>query len=233
MSIMASSWYHAFEAQMSWEVVGVVVALLALAYLIGRKAVQFVTVKKACEIKGDFVAPKKAPHYEPVKEDEVARRIDKKYEKVAGRRVLKPNSTVMVIHSSTFDNVIACVFAAIFIYVFATEHLFGLIQFFINHLGANDGAAWGDILAFGTLSVLFACFYGLVYHLVRLGQVHTVAMKSENYLDSGFKPMFFEKESVGYIVKLVAWSFEQKRTKKQAAKIKAEKDNVIKFPEIA
>ena len=40
VSEMASSWYHAFEAQMSWEVVGLVIALLALAYLIGRKAVQ-------------------------------------------------------------------------------------------------------------------------------------------------------------------------------------------------
>ena len=231
---MASSWYHAFEAQMSWEVVGVVVALLALAYLIGRKAVQFVTIKKACEIQGDFVAPKNAPQYEPAKEEEVMNRIDKKYQKIIQRRVLKANSTVMVLHSTTFDNVISGAFAAIFIYVFATEHLFGLIQFFINHLAANEGAAWGDICAFGTLSVLFACFYGLVYHLVRLGQVHTVTAKSESYLDEGFRPMFFEKESIGYAIRLVAWCIERKRAKKQAAKAKAEhKDNVIKFPETA
>ena len=233
---MASSWYHAFEAQMSWEVVGLVIALLALAYLIGRKAVQYVTVKKAREIKGEFVAPQKAPHYNPAKEIEVERRIRDKHEKIASRRMLKENSTVMVLHSSTFDNVIAGTFAFIFIYVFAKEHLFGLIQFFINHLGANDGAAWGDIFAFGTLGVLFAAFYGVVYHVVRVGQMHTVAMKSESYLNAGYMPLFFEKESLGYVIKLVAWCIERKHQKKQAAKAKAEaakKSNIINFPEIA
>lgn len=233
---MASSWYHAFEAHMSWEVVGVVIALLALAYLIGRKAVQYVTVRKACEIRGDFVAPKRAPQYEPTKENEVERRINGKYEKIVGRRTLKENSTVIVLHSSTFDNLIAGTFAFVFIYVFAKEHLFGLIQFFINHLAANDGAAWGDIFAFGTLSVLFAAFYGLVYHIVKIGQIHTAAMKSESYLSEGYMPLFFEKESFGYAVRLVVWCIERKHQKKQAAKAKAEaarKDNVIKFPETA
>lgn len=235
---MANSWYHAFEVQMSWEVVGLVITLLALAYLIGRKAIQYVTVKKACEIKGEFVAPKKAPHYDPAKEIKVRRRIRDKHEAIASRRMLRENSTVMVLHSSTFDNVIAGTFAFIFIYVFAKEHFFGLVQFFINHLGANDSATWGDIFAFGTLGVLFAAFYEVVYCVVRVGQMHTVAMKSESYLNAGYMPLFFEKESLGYSIKLVAWYIERKRQKKQAAEAKAEaeaakKSNIINFLETA
>lgn len=218
---MASSWYHQFEAQMSWKVIVLAITLLALAYLIGRKAVQYVTVKKACEIEGEFVVPKKAPRYDPAKKIEVGRRIRDKHEEIASRRMLKENSTVMVLHSSTFDNVIAGTFAIVFVRVFAKEHLFGLVQFFINHLGANDGAAWGGILAFDALGVLLVAFYRVVYYVVRVGQVHAVAMKSESYLDAGYMPLFFEKESLGYIVKLIAWRIKRKHQKKQAAKAKA------------
>ena len=145
---MASNWYHSFEAQMSWEVVGVVIVLMALAYLIGRKSIQYVSVKKACKIKGEFVAPKSAPQYEAGKENGVDRRIKDRVLKVASRKELKANSTVMVLHSTTFDNAIAAVFASIFAYVFANAHINGMIQWFINHLGANESAAWGDICAF-------------------------------------------------------------------------------------
>lgn len=228
---MASNWYHEFTAQMSWEVMAVCVILLALAYLIGRKSVQYVSVKKACKIKGEFVAPKSAPQYEAGKENEVDRRIRGRVLKVASRKELKTNSTVMVLHSTTFDNAIAAVFASIFAYVFADAHINGMIQWFINHLGANESAAWGDICAFMAIGLLFGVFYAIIFRLVRAGQIHTVVEKSEDYLATGYIPMFFEKESVGYAVKLIVWLYERKQQKRKAAKARHAHDNVIQFPE--
>ena len=43
---MANSWYHAFHAQFSWEVVVIAIAVLAAAYLIGRKSVHIVPMRK-------------------------------------------------------------------------------------------------------------------------------------------------------------------------------------------
>lgn len=231
---MASNWYHSFEAQMSWEVVGVVIVLMALAYLIGRKSIQYVSVKKACKIKGEFVAPKSAPQYEAGKENGVDRRIKDRALKVASRKELKTNRTVMVLHSTTFDNAIAAVFASIFAYVFANAHINGMIQWFINHLGANESAAWGDIFAFAAIGFITAGFFAIVRGLIRAGQVHTVVEKSEDYLAAGYAPMFFEKESVGYAVKLIVWLYERKQQKRKAAKARrATSDNVIQFSEIA
>jgi len=228
---MASNWYHSFEAQMSWEVVGVVIVLMALAYLIGRKSIQYVSVKKACKIKGEFVAPKSAPQYEAGKENGVDRRIKDRVLKVASRKELKANSTVMVLHSTTFDNAIAAVFASIFAYVFANAHINGMIQWFINHLGANESAAWGDICAFMAIGLLFSVFYAIIFRLVRAGQIHTVVEKSEDYLAAGYAPLYFEKESVGYGVQLIVWLYRRKQQKKEAAKARRAHDNVIQFPE--
>lgn len=221
---MATSWYHEFTAQMSWEVMAVGVILLALAYLIGRKSVQYVSVRKARKIKGEFVAPKSAPQYVAGKECIALGKIDCRKVRYYD---LKANSTVMVLHSSTFDNVIAGFFAGIFAYVFANAHINGMIQWFINHLGANESAAWGDICAFMAIGLLFGVFYAIIFCLVRVGQIHTIVEKSEDYIAAGYAPMFFEKESVGYAVELIAWLYKRKRQKKQAAK--AKRDNVIGF----
>lgn len=199
---MASNWYHSFEAQMSWEVVGVVIVLMALAYLIGRKSVQYVSVRVAEKMMTEYKPPKAAPHYEAVKQEAAIAKVDNGKVKFDG---LKANSTVMVLRSSTFDNAIATAFASIFAYVFASAHINGMIQFFINHLSENDSAAWGDILACVALAALAAGFFALVRGLLRIGQVHTVVAKSEDYLAAGYRPVFFEKESVGYIVATIAW----------------------------
>lgn len=227
---MASNWYHSFEAQMSWEVVGVVIVLMALAYLIGRKSIQYVSVKKARKIKGEYVAPKSAPQYEAGKENGVDRRIEGRALEVASRKELKPNSTVMVLHSTTFDNAIAVVFASIFAYVFASAHIDGMIQWFINHLGANDSAAWGDICAYMAIGLLFGAFYAIIFRLVRAGQIHTVVEKSEDYLATGYAPLYFEKESVGYGVQLIVWLYKRRQQKKEAAKARHAHDNIIQFP---
>lgn len=228
---MASNWYHSFVAQMSWEVVGVVIVLMALAYLIGRKSIQYVSVDKADEIKGEFVAPKSAPQYEAEKEDEVDRRIEDRAPEDASRKELKDNSTVMVLHSTTFDNAIAAVFASIFAYVFANAHIDGMTQWFINHLGANESAAWGVICAFMAIGLLFGAFYAIIFRLVRAGQIHTVVEKSEDYLAIGYTPLYFEKESVGYYVQLIVWLYERKQQKRKAARARHAHDNVDQFPE--
>ncbi len=199
---MASNWYHEFQVQMSWEVVTAVTILLALAYLIGRKSIQYVSARVAEEMMTKYKPPKAAPHYEAAKAEAAIAKVDNGKVKFDG---LKANSTVMVFRSSTFDNAIAAVFASIFACVFASAHINGMIQFFINHLSRNDGAVWGDILAYVALVALTAGFFALVRGLLRIGQVHTVVAKSEGYLAAGYRPAFFEKESVGYIIATIAW----------------------------
>ena len=186
---MANSWYHAFHAQFSWEVAVIAIAVLAAVYLIGRKSVHIVPMRKRkSSANGAQTLPENAPRYIKAKVAQAKKVTMGAYRKAARKSELRRCDSVIMFHSATFDRVIAAIAAIVFVAVFAKEHWTGLVQFWINSLSANGSAAWGDIIAANCVGVLGMAYAYLAYGLVRVGQIHTAAVLGERYLTRGVAP---------------------------------------------
>ena len=215
---MANSWYHAFHAQFSWEVVVIAIAVLAAAYLIGRKSVHIVPMRKRkSSANGAQTLPENAPRYIKAKVAQAKKVTMGTYRKAARKSELRRCDSVIMFHSATFDRVIAAIAAIVFVAVFAKEHWTGLVQFWINSLSASNSAAWGDIIAANCVGVLGMAYAYLAYGLVRVGQIHTAAVLGERYLTRGVAPLFGERRSIAFFASAFAWAVDSEIAEKKAA----------------
>ncbi len=210
---MANSWYHAFDVQFSWEVVVIAIAVLAAAYLVGRKSVHILPLKKRKGSVNNTALPEDAPRRIKEKVAQAKKVTMGAYRKSKLRRC----DSIIMLHSATFDRVIAAIAAVVFMVVFAKEHWHGLVQFLINGLSANDAAIWGDIIAAECVGVLGVAYAYLAYGLVRVGQIHTAAALGERYLARGVSPLFRERESIDFVVRLFVWAVGSEIAEKKAA----------------
>jgi hypothetical protein len=223
VSKMANYWYHEFSVRFSWEVAVIAIAVLAAAYLIGRKSVHVLPRKGSVNTALSEDAPRRIKG----KVAQAKKMIARSYRKAA-----RKGDSVIMFRSATFDRVVAAIAAIVFVVVFAKEHWTGLVQFFINGLSASDSAVWGYILAMDCVIALGAAYAYLSYIVVRAGQVHTAVVLGEKYLARGVSPLFGERKTIAFIARLFAWAVGSEiAEKKAAAKEKAAAKARLSLPD--
>lgn len=228
---MAQYFYHGFNAQFSIFVLLIAVSVIAAAYLMGYWSVRIAPRKTR---RNSEEKPADMPRYNRAK----ARSLNKLYARKI-RRLQYDNTAIIVLKSTTFDNLIGIIGGGVFTWAFAHEHIDGMIQWFINHLSANDSAIWGDILAYASLCFLFAFVAEIAKFVCRVGQNHKARAFAEAFMAESVRPVFGERRSLGFMARLVGYvvrkEAEEKAAKanaaieQQKAKIAERENNVVQM----
>lgn len=199
---------HSFTPQFSVVLLLVVISVIAAAYLIGYWSVR-IAPRRSRKTNGE--RPEGMPRYNRAK----ARGLTKSYSRIT-RRMQYENTAVIVLRSTSFDNIVGVIGSAIVTCMFFNEHFVGLTQWFINHLSANDDAAWGLILAYCALCALFAVVAEVVKFFCRVGQAHKARSFADAFIAEKVRPIFGERRSVAFFAKLIAFVVREDAKEKKA-----------------
>ena len=205
---MANNYYHAFDAKFSFVVLFTLLAMFAVAYIIGRLSVRLVPRKTP---KKKVTLPEDAPKYEKTK----ARTLAKMYKK-AGDKAEYESTAVIMFRSNAFDVFVAAIGVILFDIVFISEHYDGLVQWCINHLTSSDSAAWGDIVALMAITFISFIICGIVYVIVRLGEFHKANYYAKEFIAEKVRPVFNEHRSIVYFINMFIYCVKEDAKEKRA-----------------
>lgn len=210
---MAKFFYHEFTPSFSAIVVIVLFVLIDIAFYTGWRSVT---------VRPRRVSGKKNPTYpdRPKFTSSKAASVRSVFTRSELRNAEVCDS---IIHfcSKTRDFIWATLAGVAFAATFGAEHWDGMCQWFINHLAYNDGAAWGDIMAYATLVFLGGGFGCLFYVIREYAQYMHGCILMGKYLKIGKRPILKETPTLLHYAELFKWaivsSIEEEKQKKAAA----------------
>lgn len=212
---MAREYWHSFNPSFSVLVVVVAVALVIVAFYTGWKSVT-VRPRKVSKDKKSF--PDR-PKFQSSKAASV-RNVFSRSE----LREAELSDSVIHFCSKTTDFIWSLLEAVAFALVFGYEHWNGMVQWWINHLAGNDGAAWGDIMAYVTL-VIIAGGFGCLFYVVReYAQYMRGCLLLNHYLkDLKKRPILVETPTLYHFYLSIRWAitstieeYQEKKAAKEA-----------------
>ena len=214
---MAKFYWHEFIPSFSGVVLVTLIALVIIAFVTGYRSVK-VRPRRVGGAKADPEAPK-------FKSRKVAQVRDNFKRSLMRRKDIADSA--IVFRSATMDALWALVAGVVFTTVFVNEHWYGLVQFFINNLASNEGAAWGDIEAFIVVAVLGGAVSCVFYVISEYAQwLHATKMTERYLYQLNVRPIIKEKPHIIFIAKVLIWAI-RKSIEEEAEKKAQERRNEI------
>ena len=211
---MASYYWHEFIPSFSGVLLVTVVALVVIAFVTGYRSVKV----RPRRVGGAKANPEAAPRF---KSRKVAL-VRENFKRSLARRK-KLADSVIVFRSATVDTLWALGAGIVFVLVFINEHWCGLVQFWINHLAADEGVAWGDIMAFVTAAVLGGAVSSMFYAVAAYGQwLHASKLVGKYLYKLNVRPIIKENPSLVFIARVLVWAIREELAERKAAKSNSE-----------
>ncbi len=191
-AVNAESWYHSFTPSFSGSVLLVTIALLALSYYFGTRAVKVLPINQD----SDYLY-----YYGGNKAEDINQIFKLRNIRTQGKTdsKFKKADSMILFCGCTADVVWGIIAGIIFAYMFFINHWDGLVQFMINLLSPKDGAAWGDILALIALYVLGIIIGFLCYVIRLIGESRKAQKLVRAYLRMFRKPIVRQTPSIAYV----------------------------------
>lgn len=212
---MAREYWHSFVPSFSVLVVVVSIVLAIVAFYTGWRSV---TVRPRKVNKDDKDIFPDRPKFKSSKVTAV--------KDVFTRSELRKADlcdSVIYFCSKTIDFIWALLGGVAFAITFGHEHWDGMVQWWINHLAGNDGAAWGDIMAYVTLVVISSSFGCLFYVIREYAQYMRGCLLLDHYLnDLKRRPILVETPTLYHRFIVLKWAIES--TIEEYQKKKAEEE---------
>lgn len=197
---MAKFYWHEFIPSFSGVVLVTLIALVIIAFVTGYRSVK-VRPRRVGGAKADPEAPK-------FKSRKVAQVRDNFKRSLMRRKDIADSA--IVFRSATMDALWALVAGVVFTTVFVNEHWYGLVQFFINNLASNEGAAWGDIMAFISVAVLGGAVSCVFCVISEYAQWLHAAKITERYLyQLNVRPIIKENPHIIFIAQVLIWAIRK------------------------
>lgn len=211
---MAKFYWHDFIPSFSGVVLVTFIALIVTAFVTGYRSVR-VRPRKVGGTKLDPEAPRFKSRKAALVRENFKRGLARKKDLA---------DSVIVFRSVTMDVIWALGAGVVFVSVLVNEHWYGIVQFWINDLAANEDAAWGDIMAFMTVAILGGLVTSVFCAVSEYGQWLHASKLVERYLYKlNVRPIIKETPHVIFIAQALVWAIktmiEERRIKRRIAAI--------------
>lgn len=216
---MASQYWHEFLPSFSGVVVVVSFILAIVAYISGVRSVK---VRPRRVGNGNSTKYPDRPRFHSTKAAAVRENFSRGF-----MRKKELADSVICFCSKTRDAIWSLAAGVVFASVFAHEHWHGMVQWFINHLTSNEGAAWGDIMAYFVLIFLgagVACCFWLIRDI---GQWVRASRLTETYLYKlNKRPIIVEAPTLNYYYEVFKWAVKTSIEERQAKQAEAKRQEL-------